>query len=56
MSKIKNVPKTIFLHIPDNKEVGDFNDLYHSEVSWYTDRISEKDICYELKREENPTK
>lgn len=48
MSKIQNLPKSVFLQIdPENESPEDFNEL--AEVIWHKERINDTDIEYILK-------
>ena len=41
---MKNIPKKIYLQVPDNEDVKDFKDLF--EVTWCVDKINDSDIEY----------
>ncbi len=51
-SKMKNIPKKIYLQIGEDCDAEDFAKIRHNELTWCEDRICNNDIEYTLKHGE----
>lgn len=49
--KMKNIPKKIYLQIPEGcNDLDDFNEFYPGEMTWAAERINKDDIEYVLSK------